>query len=317
MTTSTSTTVSPTAAPTRLFEAHRAVPRSASGAGSEGGTFLIGYDVEAGKPEVTRPFLRRVLELHESTGVPATFFLCGRTIEVNREELRPFAAHPLFDLQQHTYNHVLLKSVCIEDPVDGLRFFKGGTLEQIRDEVRRTSALLREEYGVECRGLTGPYCYYRGLADRQDILQILWEEGIRFTRTWGRNENDWQPVELEVQPFWYAPQGFPEVLEVPIHGWQDISLRKSVGWSNYQGFLDGTFPYMDRAAEEGMVFSFCTHDHSSTREDPQMRITESILRHAKELGMQTATYGDFHTAVLEERGDLRILPPRDGAGGGG
>ncbi len=274
-----------------VVDAHRAAQPAANG------TFLIGYDVESGNVDVTRPFLRRVLEIHEATGVPATFFLCGRTVALNRDELRPFARHPLFDLQQHTYNHVLLKSVCIEDPDEGVRFFKGGTLDQIRDEVRRTSDLLRDEYGVECRGLTGPYCYYRGLVDRHDILQILWEEGIRFTRTWGRNERDWQPVELDVQPFWYAPQGFPAVLEVPIHGWQDISLRKTVGWTNFQGFLDGTFPYMERAAHEGLTFSFCTHDHSSTREDPGMQITESILRRATALGMDTTTYAAYHAAL--------------------
>src|SRR5687767_11689297 len=157
------------------------------------GTFLIGYDVEAGNPDVTRRFLRRVVEIHEGTGVPATFFLCGRTIERNLEELRPLAEHPLFDFQQHTYNHVLLKTVCIEDPQEGMRLYRGGTLEQIREEVSSTNALLREEYGVACEGLTGPYAYYRGLMDRPDILEILWDEGIRFTRTWGRNEKDWQP----------------------------------------------------------------------------------------------------------------------------
>ncbi len=275
----------------RVVDSHRAVAPSGQG------TFLIGYDVEARAVDVTRAFLRRVLEIHEATGVPATFFLCGRTIEVNREELRPFAQHSLFDLQQHTYNHILLKSVCIEDPDEGVRFFKGGTLDQIRDEVRRTTELLDAEYGVKCRGLTGPYCYYRGLVDRQDILEVLWEEGIRFTRTWGRNEKDWQPVELDVQPFWYAPQGFPAMLEVPIHGWQDISLRKTVGWNNFQGFLEGTYPYMERAAAEGLVFSFCTHDHSSTREDPRMQITESVLRRAKDLGMTTMTYAAFHRQV--------------------
>ena len=106
------------------------------------GTFLIGYDVESGNPDVTRPFLRRVQQIHEETGVPATFFLCGRTVEKNVDALRPLAADPLFDFQQHTYNHVLLKTVCIEDPQEGMRFFRGGTLDQIRDEVQRTSDLL-------------------------------------------------------------------------------------------------------------------------------------------------------------------------------
>ena len=69
--------------------------------------------------------------------------------------------------------------------------------------MRKTSALLAEHLGVQCIGLTGPWCYYRGLRDRPDILQVLWEEGIRFTRTDGRNERDWHPVSLDLQPYWY------------------------------------------------------------------------------------------------------------------
>ncbi|HEX2035259.1 MAG TPA: polysaccharide deacetylase family protein [Chloroflexota bacterium] len=283
----------PTGTPVSVYETSRAVPHEPGR-----GTFLIGYDVEARDPAVTQPFLRQALAIHEATGVPATLFLAGRTIDLNREALRPLAEHPLFDFQQHTYNHVLLKTVCIEDPVDGIRLFRAGTLDQIRDEVRRTSTLLREEFGLDCTGLTGPYAYYRGLVDRPDILEILWQEGIRFTRTWGRNERDWQPVPLEVQPFWYRLQGFPELLEVPLHGWQDISLRKSVGWTNHDGFLDATYPYLEAAAAGGLTFSYCTHDHSSTREDPQMRITAALLRRARELGLATTTYRDYYQQLL-------------------
>jgi hypothetical protein len=271
--------------------------RDGNGAEAGRGTFLIGYDVESGNPDVTRPFLRRLQEIHETTGVPATLFLCGRTVERNVEALCPLAGHPLFDLQQHTYNHVLLKTVCIEDPQEGMRFFRAGTLDQIRDEVRRTTALLRDTYGLACAGLTGPYAYYRGLMDRPDILEILWDEGIRFTRTWGRNERDWQPVPLEVQPFFYALQGFPQLLEVPLHGWQDISLRKTVGWANHDAFLAGVYPYMERAAAEGLVFSYCTHDHSSTREDPDMRITAALLRRARDLDLATPTYAAYYAAT--------------------
>jgi len=272
-----------------------ATSSAAGQAGTTGrGTFLIGYDVESGNPDVTRPFLRRVQQIHEETGVPATFFLCGRTVEKNVDALRPLAVHPLFDFQQHTYNHVLLKTVCIEDPQEGMRLFRGGTLDQIRDEVRRTSDLLRDTFGVSCTGLTGPYAYYRGLMDRPDILEILWDAGIRFTRTWGRNERDWQPVPLEVQPFFYDLQGFPSLLEVPLHGWQDISLRKTVGWANHQAFLDGVYPYMARAAQEDLVFSYCTHDHSSARDDPEMRITHALLRRARDLGMATPTYATYY-----------------------
>ncbi|HEY8742702.1 MAG TPA: polysaccharide deacetylase family protein [Chloroflexota bacterium] len=273
-------------------------PALMGSAGSRGGgnhgVFLIGYDTESDDPTVTQPFLQRMLEIHEATNLPATLFLCGRTIARNLEALRPLVGHPLIDLQQHTYNHVLLKTICIEDPAEGIRYFRAGTLEQIREEVRRTNVLMRNELGVDCSGLTGPYAYYRGLVDRPDILEILWEEGIRFVRTWGRNERDWQPVDLAIQPFFYAVQGFPQMLEVPVHGWQDISLRKTVGWADHTAFLAGVYPYMERAASEGLVFSYVTHDHSSRREDAEMAITEALLRRALALGMHCLTYADYY-----------------------
>src|SRR5215212_5052451 len=55
--------------------------------------------------------------------------------------------------------------------------------------------------GRPCIGLTGPWCYYRGLRDRLDILQVLWEEGLRFTRADGRNEHDRHPVAIDVHPY--------------------------------------------------------------------------------------------------------------------
>src|SRR6185312_4565035 len=142
--------------------AEPAAPRPGGGHG----VFLIGYDTEDQNPACTGPFLRRMLEIHEATEVPATLFLCGRTVERNLDALRELVDHPLMNLQQHTYNHVLLKTVCIEDPIEGVRYIRGGTLAQIREEVRRTSALLKDALGVDCTGLTGPYCYYRGLIDR-------------------------------------------------------------------------------------------------------------------------------------------------------
>src|SRR5207249_4345520 len=43
-----------------------------------------------------------------------------------------------------------------------------------------------------------------------------------------------------------------------------------------------------------LVLSYATHDHSSTRDDPQMFITESLLRRAQALGLETLTYAQYH-----------------------
>ncbi len=74
------------------------------------GIRLIGYDVEArDAADVTPRFLVQARILHNRLGVPATLFIVGQTLEQWASEFQAIAADPLFDLQQHTYAHQLLK----------------------------------------------------------------------------------------------------------------------------------------------------------------------------------------------------------------
>jgi peptidoglycan/xylan/chitin deacetylase (PgdA/CDA1 family) len=260
-------------------------------------TLLIGYDVESPQPDVTQRFLRAALSLHTDLDVPATFFLVGRTVVANVDSLRPFAAHPLFDLQQHTYAHTRLKTVCMEKPDGSVELYEGGSLQKIRSDVRRASQVLQDELGVAPIGLCGPYCYYRGLMDRPDILKVLHSAGIRFTRTYGRNEKDFQPVSFAVQPFWYDAQGFGDVLEIPLNGWQDVYLRWQYGWEDVDSYIAQLKRDCAEAAQRGAVWSFCTHDWSSIREDEGLRAVRELVGEARSLGMEIMT----HRAYYERR----------------
>jgi hypothetical protein len=202
----------------------------------------------------------------------------------------------------------LLKTVYIEDG-RSVRVVPGVSTEETREEVRKTSMILAEHLGVSCIGLTGPWCYYRGLRDRPDILQVLWEEGIRFTRTDGRNERDWHPVSMDLQPYWYDALGFPDVLEIPIHGWHDCVIRDEVlGWENVDGYVESVRPYIDRAAAEDTVFSLCQHDWSSIRADPQMRATEALIRYAQERGLRFMSYRAYYDECKARRGKSATSP---------
>jgi peptidoglycan/xylan/chitin deacetylase (PgdA/CDA1 family) len=273
------------------------------------GTLLIGYDVEwRGKGDVTPRFLEQARSLHNRLGVPATLFVVGQTLERWLPQFQAIAGDPLFDVQQHTYSHQLLKTVYIEDG-RSVRVVHGVSIEETRDEVRKTSALLAAHLGVQCIGLTGPWCYYRGLRDRPDILQVLWEEGIRFTRTDGRNEHDWHPVSMDLQPYWYDALGFPNVLEIPIHGWHDCVIRDEVlGWDDVDGYVESVRPYIDRAATEDTVCSLCQHDWSSIRADPQMRGTDALIRYAQEQGLHFMSYRAYYEACKDRRGDSATSP---------
>lgn len=259
-------------------------------------TLLFGYDVEYGDPDsdITRRFLDQAMRVHDSFGAPCTLFVCGMTLANNVNAFKTIAARPdLFDIESHTYSHCLLKTVC-QDEDGKITIFRGGSLPQIRREVKQSVELTRELLGIKIQGICGPYCYYRGLGDRPDILEILHRGGIRFTRTWGRNEKDWQPVELTLQPFWYGPQGFGDMLEIPVHGWQDCIWRAERGWSDTEGFTKYQCELIDQVADSDRILSLCAHDWSSIREDPEMTIASGILSHARARGLRILSYKAYY-----------------------
>lgn len=263
-------------------------------------TLLIGYDVEHWDSKITQVFLQKVRQIHNDLNVPYTLFVVGETLEKNISEFQRIAQDKQIDIQQHTYSHLLLKTVVMESK-NKVEIFKGGTLEQIREEVGKTNELLKKYLGVKCMGLTAPYGYYRGLSDRPDILQILHDLGIRFTRTYARNEKDYQPVSFEIQPFWYEVQGFPYILEFPIQGWQDLYLRRELGWKNKEGYLEEVKKSIEYIKERDLDWCYVQHDHSSIKEDPNMEMTRNFIQYALDKGVTFTSYKNYYNKKMKEK----------------
>ena len=266
------------------------------------GTLLIGYDVEYWEADGTTPsFLERARQVHERWDAPATLFLLGRTLELHPQEVRRAVTGSVFDVGQHTYTHQLFKTLVIEH-LDPPLVVRGAPPDVVEDEVRRTTELIADVLGLECVGLTAPWTYYRGLRDRPDVLEVLWRQGIRWLRSDGRDAHDWQPAPM-TQPYWYAVSGYPDMLEMPTHGWHDCVVRESVlGWDDLTGYVDLVTTYLDRAAEEDLVLSLCAHDWSSVRGDPDLWHVEEILRRARMRGLTLKGYGQEY----RERAAARV-----------
>lgn len=231
---------------------------------------------------------------------PCTFFLVGQTAEHSEEDLKRFVGASLFDLQSHTYSHLLLKTVCMQKG-DQTTVYRGGTLAEIERNVRRGLAVLEERLGVRAEGLCGPFGYYRGLSDRPDILGILGGLGIRFTRTYARDCRDYQPVGWEAQPFWYEAQGHPEILEIPVQGWQDVYLREALGWEAVEAFADHLCSDLEEALAGNKVWSFATHDWSAIRNDLELTAMRRLITVAQERGVRLLTHCAFYRERMETR----------------
>jgi peptidoglycan/xylan/chitin deacetylase (PgdA/CDA1 family) len=239
-----------------------------------------------------------IKRIHTELEVPATIFIVGKTLMLGAQYVKPLRDFgDLFDFQQHTYSHVPLKTVIADDEnpfARAERFVRGGDIELIQKEVKHASEILKRYLDVSCTGIRGPWGYYRGLADRPDILEILHGEGIRFTSTYLRNERDWQPVPLETQPFWYTNQGFPDMLEIPSQGWQDCMWRDVNGWSKLKKFEKYLKSIIREVERRNLTWGACFHDWSIMKNDSFVSSISELISYAKEKHVRTLSYKEFY-----------------------
>jgi peptidoglycan/xylan/chitin deacetylase (PgdA/CDA1 family) len=251
--------------------------------------------------------LRGAAQLHRQLQVPWTIFVTGKTLQARTADILAVANDPLVEIAQHTYNHTLLKSIFM-DPRDGrpcphgggcTYFRPGGSLEQIRQEVATTQHLIEQLLARRCMGLTGPWGYYRGLLDRPDILDILYQCGIRYLRTYARDHRDCQPTPFDVQPFFYHQQGFPDMLELGVQGYQDDFY-----WDRFDDrrhgpdYLHYLLAMVDQVVTADLVWSVCAHDHHTETleafEQTKGAWLRPLLQAALEGGVRFMTCGDFY-----------------------
>lgn len=279
------------------------------------GRLLMGYDIEflavgenlarAGAidwyPEMgqntTAEGLEIIADNHLGLGVPATLFVCGRTLTHSLPDIRSAAREELFDIQQHTYSHVLFKP----DTWKG-ETFPASPEPALRHEVSATSALINEHLGTQCIGLRTPHGYFQGLSDRPDLVGILDDCGIRFVSSWSRNEEGGNPTPLDVQPFWYSAQGYDDILEIPFQFWLDAFWFEEHGRDRGHDFAAALRSAVDTIAERDLTYGVCFHDWAMLLYDEKgTRWVRSLLEYALERGVEVLSYSQFYERERNNR----------------
>jgi peptidoglycan/xylan/chitin deacetylase (PgdA/CDA1 family) len=278
-------------------------------------TLLIGYDTESAAvgeglarflgpevpqyrraldPETTRRGVALLSRLHEELQAPCTFFLCGRTLLHALDAIEPLAASPLFDIQQHTYSHVVFRDVRYR----ALGAENEAVLPEtppvaLREELTFTSELIRKYLGRDCIGLRTPFGYYRGLRGRADLLQIVADTGHRFVTSWGRNEENGNPTPW-VQPFAYADEGFPGILEIPFQFWLDGIWFDAHGYGEGRAFRKALEGAVDEIAEQDLVFATAFHEWCAVEaNEEETGWIRGLIEHARERGVEIMSYADY------------------------
>lgn len=272
---------------------------------------LVGYDVEAfaiGEglaqmgdhglahavdPASTTAALEIIRRNHEEFEAPATLFICGRTLVHHVEDFEPFVDHPLFDLQQHTYSHALVKQDSWRGGV-----FRASPPAALETELRTTSDALARYLDVECIGLRTPHGHHLGVSDAPDVLDVLERVGIRFVSSWGRNSEGGNPTPLSVQPFWYSEQGHPEILEIPFQHWLDGFWFEEYGIDRGHEFAEVLRAGIDEIVTNDWVYGACFHDWTMLRYDERgTGWVRSMLQYASESDVEIMSYADFHRSM--------------------
>ena len=278
-------------------------------------TLLMGYDTEfsaigenlcragllAFYPELPDDTTTRGLEIitrnHREYGVGATLFICGRTLVHSLPGIEKAQASGLFDIQQHTYSHVLFKA----DRWRGGSFLPSPPAA-LRHELEASSELIRRHLNVECFGLRTPHGYWQGLADRPDLVGILAETGIKYVSSWGRNSDNGNPTPLDIQPFWYADQGHPDILELPFQHWLDGIWFEEFGRDRGADFLEVLKAGIDEIVQADSVYGVCFHEWAMLLYDEVgTGWVRGMLEYALARGVEVVSYGDYYNRQAADR----------------
>lgn len=271
------------------------------------GTIVFGIDVESAS-EHSKGFADYGAELFIELGVPVTWYLTGKTLDLYPEVFRGIDALDLIELQAHTYDHVLLKTIIVHIP-EGKTIHgstdcfmeRAASVEEIDADLTRCQRAFEDVLGRRATALTTPWGYYRGLADRPDLLELVHRHGFRVLRSFARDQWDGQPVPLVWQPFFYSVQGYPDMLECLVHDYQDDFYWEAFAGPTGKSYGDHLKEVAREVAENDLTWSLCSHDHGcATREGfgKKGQWFREVIECAKELGIRFQSASGFYEEML-------------------
>jgi hypothetical protein len=266
--------------------------------------YIAAYDTESPRCLAA---CRAIVETHRRHQMPATFFITGKTLEADPEEYRALLDDPLFEIASHTYSHRSLR----DHPFCG----PAVPLEQIREEILVGVEWVQKVFERPCAGLRPGCSFEHGLAGAPEILACIAEAGLSYVSSlaWGRDYS--LPAPLN-QPRTHEEDGYPDIWELPCHGWHENLLKDHNKWGPrritlWPPDLPEAIPtrfletaeeefavnrvFLDKAANDDLCFvSLIWHPWSLAAFDPEMRMLDLTFEHARSLGLEPTTYVGLH-----------------------
>ena len=243
--------------------------------------FLLRYDVERGSQDEMEGFLEKVLEVHRSHEIPATFFCTGNAVERLEEHFRMFArevkGNPLFDIQDHSYSHV------------GLSYRDGKDVEILRADYEKSFAAHERVFGKRPTGISvcgtsgaGPGLEgFEQTEKSREEFRMVADLGVRMINTILMNVDDWEFSN-------YSSLGYPDIMGFPSeYSDTDWLYRKDCA----EG-LDFVFSRIRFHAVNEEPMPLVLHDHVAWNSAPDKELAhvKKIVDYAREHGYELLTH---------------------------
>jgi peptidoglycan/xylan/chitin deacetylase (PgdA/CDA1 family) len=269
--------------------------------------YIAAYDTESPACLVA---CRKIVEVHKRYQMPATFFIVGKTLEANAAEYKQLLDDPLFEIATHTYSHRMLR----DNPFCGTAV----SLEEKRKEIFDGKSAVERIFGRPCLGMRPGCAFDNALKGATDVLSLIREAGLKYVSSlaWGP---DYSLPALLVDPFSYEADGYPDLWELPAHGWHENLLknnnkfgpRRITLWppempeaippkfiSTPKEEFDIDKIFINKAVKTDKTFvSLIWHPWSLHSFDPEMKMLELVFTYVRKLGLKQITYADLYKSV--------------------
>jgi peptidoglycan/xylan/chitin deacetylase (PgdA/CDA1 family) len=269
--------------------------------------YIAAYDVES---PACLEGCRKIVEVHRRFDMPATFFILGKVLDANPAEYRKLLDDPLFEIASHTYTHQMLLDNDFCGPAV--------SAEERRKEIFKGKETVERIFKRPCIGMRPGCGFVNGLRDEPKMLELVKKAGFKYISSllWGP---DYSMPALLSEPFNYKAEGFPDIWELPGHGWHENLLKDHNRWGPRRLTLwPPPFPeaipndfckipedefevnrvFLDEALKTSKTFvSLVWHPWSLAKFDADMKMPELTFTHVRGLGLKACTYAQLYKDV--------------------
>jgi peptidoglycan/xylan/chitin deacetylase (PgdA/CDA1 family) len=252
---------------------------------------MLEWDYQKGNlDEPTKQHSLEAARIVKERGGLMHFFCVGRVLEQPDVAWLKEIADSGHAIGNHTYDHVyVFAKTAVETQ---FRFQRAPWLVEgqsaadvIRENIRITTEALKQRCGIETSGFRTPGGFAAGLDGREDIQQLLLDQGFTWVSSKYPAHKAGEPMQppgddvyadivraqQEAQPYVY-PTG---LIEVPMSPISDVGGFRTNYWKR-DYFLEATRRSVEWAIETGSIFDLLCHPSCMVVEDPEFETVKLI-----------------------------------------